>query len=232
MNYGSVTTGSATIAFLAIASLSVNATLRADSILPTETFSCTGSSCSGSTTQLASADGVQGVEIDFTGSSDDASNPTFEYDIAGVLSGDSLPADALIFFTYSFTAESDNPDGTQIVSDTFVVPPFAAFNVISQSETITGDGPCTPDPPPPFSSWCRSVEGSGLLEFPGGLASGAPLDLGAQIILATINGGGEPVITLNGTVDFTGIPEPRGYGAMLATALLVMVCFRSRTALP
>lgn len=229
MNYGGVTTRCATSALLVIGWLSGMVSLRADSVLPTSTFSCTGFSCSGSTTQLPSANGVQGVEIDFTGSSSGSSNATFQYDIAGVLSGDSLPAGAQISFTYSFTAESDNLAGTQIVSDSFVVPSFAAFEVASQSETIDGDGSCVPDPPG-FPSWCRIVEGSGVLELPSGLSSGSPLDLGAQITINTINGRGEPAIMLNGTVDFTAVPEPRGYWTMLATALLSIGWFARRTA--
>ncbi|HUA20341.1 MAG TPA: hypothetical protein VMB25_16450 [Bryobacteraceae bacterium] len=204
--------------------------LRADSVLPTETLSCSGESCSGSATQLASANGVQGVEIDFSGSSDDSASSTFEYDIAGLLSGDSLPAGSLISFTYSFTAESDNVDDTQIISDSFVVPPFAAFDVVSQTETIDGDGSCVPDPPN-FPSWCRSVEGSGVLEFPSGLASGAPLDLGAEVTIDTDNGGGEPTISISGSVDFTAaVPEPRGDWTMPAGALIAIAWLGRRTA--
>jgi len=161
---------------------------------------------------LPTSNGIAGVELDATGSTPGESFPftgppeyaQFVFGTSGNLSGSAIPAGALIPFSFSFTADSTNPAGTSITGAEFFFPSLLVQN---ESSTILFNGYCTPAT---NTHWCLEEEGSGMLSFPAGYPSGAPLSLVAEIeIDAPIELGAPAIGLLSAKLDLNPVPEPR-----------------------
>lgn len=230
---------------VAIAGLVGPSALQADSILPvTDVTSVPFSpcfpnvACGEFATQLPSSNGIQGMELHVNAVFPDAGTPTFYFEITGPLGGLSLPAGASIPYSFSLLAESLNPGGTEIVGSSFFpelnLPPVGGIegNPVGQQSTTTFDGNCAPGPPGPTTThWCRALQGSGTLVFASGVPSGALIELGAEIDIKTQNATGSPDVSLNGTIDFNPVPEPRHIPLILLATVLALFAGRKLVAL-
>ena len=194
---------------------SISSSARADAILPATNFACTPvGSCSGSATQLPSVNGVQGVELNVTGSSLSGDFAQFVFSTTGLLSGSDIPAGTTIPYSFSFTADSTSASGTTI-EDAEFRPDSDVFFSTDQQSTVVSNGFCSPSG---NVHWCLTIEGSGLMTFASDIPTGTLLELSGDFEIdaeATI---GTPVIDLRSQIDFNPIPEPRNASMVLLIA--------------
>ncbi len=202
--------------------LVLSPSVRADSILPTGSFYCEGAPgpalCSGNGSQLPSVNGIEGVEMNFSGNGEG-----IQYAIIGDLSGDSLAAGTLIPYSFSLNATSIDPAGTEITGYSFspqavasfppdfnVPPPFIGASV-SQTATVLQDGNCAPLPSGPGNTcWLLSITGTGFFEFSSStVPSGALVEIPLLVDISTESLGGIPEVSISGTLDLNPVPEPR-----------------------
>ena len=222
--------------------LVLSTSLRADSILPISSFYCGAApgfaapACSGSESHLPSANGIEGVEMNFSGSTQGTQDLGIQYAIIGSLSGDSL-AGGLIPYSFSLTALSDNEGGTEIGGYLFIpeivllfppnlkVPaPFTGRSV-SQTASVLQDGSCAPFPEGASNTcWGLSVTGTGFFEFSSeAVPSGTLLEIPLLVEVYTENLLGTPQIAVFGTLDLNPIPEPRCTMLVVLSAGLVFI---------
>lgn len=211
-------------AALASAFLAGVSSADADTILPATNFGCTPvNSCSGSATQLPSANGIQGVEFNVVGSSTGSDSVEFVFSTSGLLSGSDIPSGAVIPYSFSFVADSTSPSGTMIDNAAFQ-PDSNFFFINNEQSTIVSDGFCSPSG---NVHWCRTVQGTGTMTFTSGVPSGASFELSADFLIDAQAGLGTPAIGLRGQIDFNPIPEPRNLSIVLLLAAAVVAGLRA-----
>ena len=224
MNFWRFVKDSVGTAALASAFLAGVSSARADTILPATNFTCTPvTSCSGSATQLPSADGIQGVEFNFAGSSSGSNSAEFVFSTTGLLSGSDLPSGTVIPYSFSFLADSTSPSGTMIDNAAFH-PDSNFFFINDEQSTIVSNGSCSPSG---NVHWCRTVHGTGTMTFTSGVPNGATLELSADFLMDAHSGLGTPTIGLRGQIDFNPIPEPRNPSIVLLLAAAVVAGLRA-----
>ena len=223
MIYRQVAKGYSAKALLAIAFLVEPVSLLADIVLPTSASCSAADFCSASAAQLPAVNGIQCTKLTFGGSSSSSDEAQFSFQILGALDS-GIPTGILIPYTFSFNADSRNESGTNIIGSYL----FADGDQTSTS-TITFDGNCAPFPNALTNThWCRSVQGSGTVDFPQVNPSGF-LQLGATIEIDTVNIGGNPIIVVEGEISFNPVPEPRYPALVLLGLALLTYGYKLRT---
>lgn len=235
------------LSFVVAAYLSVSISLQANSILPT-TFYCQNQVplsdfCSGSANSLPAFNGIQGTAMTFSATYSSGDSTASQFEIVGDLAGDNLAAGTMIPYSFSISALSINPGGTEIVNDVILpiaqsVTEFSFPGIMSaelafgvpQTTAITHDGNCAPFPSEPGNTcWGRSVTGTGTFELSSEIVpSGTLIAFPLFVEIDTSNLLGTPNISISGTIDFNPVPEPRYTSLAILSCILALLLWRRR----
>ena len=178
----------------------LTARLGAESMLPTNTVSCTSTNgCKAYVRPLAPLGGVQGIELGVHETFSGGGLYTITFAVDGPILGDHLPAGAEIPCRYRFYATASSSMGNSFGGSSFSVQNSQGILSLDVP-TVIFDGLA-------FHNYVvRSVEARGVLRFPDGLPAGTPLRLSAKVAF-NVNSASS-MIDWTGTVTFDSVAIP------------------------